>query len=54
MKKKNKKKYLTCQNCGAKDETVQVTYDPYALDVNDETIEVIICDYCYGERAADI
>lgn len=45
---------LECQDCGKKDETVIETFCPYARDVNDEDVEITVCEDCYGERAADI
>lgn len=44
---------LICQDCG-KDAGVSVVYDPYALEINDEEIEIIVCESCLFDRAMDI
>ena len=45
---------MYCQFCGKCDETVFETIDPYAADVDNEEIDVIICQKCYAERVDDI
>lgn len=45
---------LTCSMCGLEGPDVQCVWDPYALDVNDEKIEINLCDACYRERIWDI
>ena len=45
---------LCCQDCGATDETVRECFCPYANEINDEQIEVVLCQDCYHERCMDI
>jgi len=45
---------LTCEDCGARDETVEIVYCPYAQDIYDELIEVTICSKCCEQRALDV
>lgn len=54
MKKDAKKKTLKCQDCGKKNETVSATICPYAEEINDAKVSIVVCEDCYGERAADI
>ncbi len=48
------KKLLVCDSCHKAKKDVQVCLDPYALDVNNEEVEVQLCDDCCTERAMDI
>lgn len=45
---------LKCKDCGKQDETVRRDTCPYASEINDSTIEIIICPDCYHERCMDI
>ena len=55
MKHKTKKEpYLVCDSCGKRNKTVTECADPYAREINDEIIEMYLCDDCYADRAADI
>ena len=47
-------KYLECQDCGKSDETVHETTCPYAEEINDDYVEVTLCDDCYNERCMEI
>lgn len=40
----------SCEGCG---EPGTLMEDPYALNVNDEVVAVILCDGCALERASD-
>lgn len=42
--------YPECQDCGKSTIDVKVRACPYGQEINDETIMVEICDFCYGER----
>ena len=45
---------LTCEICQVESEDVQTVADPYASDVNNEIVEMDLCDACYRERVWDI
>jgi len=45
---------LICDKCHIASADVQKTVDPYSSDVNNETIEINLCDACYCERVWDI
>ena len=51
MKKKNKK--LICQDCGT-DNNVRETTCPYAEEISNREVQIIVCDDCYRERVWDI
>lgn len=44
---------MKCQDCGTT-ENVRKTICPYAEDVNNEIVEVVLCDHCIYERAMEI
>ena len=44
---------LICFDCGTK-EKVRETTCPFASEINNEEIEVDLCDACYRERMWDI
>jgi hypothetical protein len=46
--------FLKCQDCGKENETVCECLCPYAEDVNEEEIEIVVCDECYRKRSDDI
>lgn len=46
-------KKLRCQDCGTGREVVETTC-PYADDVLDEKIDIVVCLGCLHERAMDI
>jgi hypothetical protein len=52
---KNEKK-LKCGNCGYEGpaEEMYEGFEPYALEIFEEEIEVILCDDCYFESCEDI
>ena len=41
-----------CESCGS--DFGLRCYDPFDADVWDTLIDVVLCEYCYGERSADI
>jgi hypothetical protein len=43
-----------CDDCGKENPDVKKTFCPYEDDVNDEQIEVYLCDDCYDERCMEI
>ena len=45
---------MKCDDCNKEDDSVIETLCPYAEDVQEESIEVKLCDYCYQERCYDI
>jgi hypothetical protein len=52
--KKRAKRRLRCTSCGKLDETVKKRIDPFDADVNNTETEVVWCDDCTDERAADV
>ncbi|CAB4168838.1 hypothetical protein UFOVP581_3 [uncultured Caudovirales phage] len=46
--------FLKCQDCGKQDDTVREDECPFASEVNDSVVEIIICPDCYSERGRDI
>ena len=52
--KKKSKKSLVCEDCGAKNKTVERGHCPYDHDVNEKETEVTLCRKCYQQRADDI
>jgi hypothetical protein len=42
--------FLTCEDCGVQNETVEECLDPGALEVDGEEIEVMLCEDCYQQR----
>jgi len=46
--------HLICEDCGKQDETVRNDDCPYAEDVCDVKIPIVICEDCYYERCMDI
>lgn len=42
-----------CDDCGTTEEVKETTC-PYAEEINNETVEVALCDNCYHERCMDI
>jgi DNA-directed RNA polymerase subunit RPC12/RpoP len=49
-----KKKLLTCEDCGKKDETVERGPCPYESDVNEDNTPVNLCPECSAKRAEEI
>lgn len=47
-------KFSCCEDCGKKDETVRHTTCPYAEEVSDERVSIIVCSDCYRERCNDV
>ncbi len=45
---------LCCEDCGKKDDTVRNDTCPYAEEINDSIIDIVICPNCYHERCMDI
>lgn len=45
---------ITCQDCGVDADDVRERLCPYALDINDTEVDIVVCDLCYQERADDI
>ena len=45
---------LTCDKCHTASADVQCMSDPYNSDVNNEIVEINLCDACYRERVWDI
>ena len=45
---------LKCEDCGAVDDTVEEKLCPYASDLYDENIVIVVCEECYHQRAMDI
>lgn len=41
-----------CDECGCNGAKLRI--DPYEQDINDNEVEVHICDVCYDERCQDI
>lgn len=54
MATKQLKKFLECNDCHVKSAEVQVCNDPYCLEINDEEVEVQLCDNCYSDRVMEI
>lgn len=48
------KDFYTCEGCGKSDETVELTSDPYALELYDEDIDMCLCPDCHHERCMDV
>ena len=45
---------LCCEDCGKQDDTVRHDTCPYAEEVNDSHVPIVICPDCYYERLMDI
>ncbi|QZI93271.1 hypothetical protein SIPHO075v1_p0048 [Vibrio phage PS65A.1] len=45
---------MECDDCGEYKEDAVLTLCPYAQDVDDEVVEVVLCSDCYHERCQDI
>ncbi len=45
---------LTCDDCGKTSEEVSLVTDPYSAEINNEFIEMQLCDDCYQDRIDDI
>lgn len=45
---------LTCDMCGKQDETVEETICPYAWEIDEEVIEMTLCEDCHGLRSEEI
>tara|TARA_R110000851_G_scaffold332834_2_gene510116 strand:- start:11 stop:151 length:141 start_codon:yes stop_codon:yes gene_type:complete len=45
---------LKCDDCGKTNRTVEKTTCPYASEIQEEEVEVYLCNDCYLERAGDI
>ena len=46
-----------CDDCGvvrSEDVDVRQTFCPYAQEINNSEVEVMLCDNCYHERCMDI
>lgn len=46
--------YLTCENCGKSDETVDEIYCGFELDVNNDKVVEVICEACEYQHLMDI
>lgn len=45
---------LCCEDCGKQDDTVRNDICPYAEEIDDIDIPIVICPDCYHERCMDI
>ena len=45
---------MVCTYCGKDKPDVSERFDPFSFEINDEEIEVDICDDCYAERRDEI
>lgn len=45
---------MKCERCGKDKPDARNMYDPYDKDVNDELVEVVLCEKCSEERTDDI
>jgi hypothetical protein len=45
---------MKCQDCDQEKPDVAETTCPYALEINDEEVVIVVCDDCYQERLYDI
>jgi hypothetical protein len=45
---------MICDSCHKDKPDVRETVDQYASDINNETVEVNLCDDCYQDRCDDI
>lgn len=45
---------MKCQDCGVEDETVEQTFCPFAEEIDNKKIEIVVCRKCYQERGWDI
>lgn len=54
MTNDKKVEHLKCQDCGVINDTVKITFCPYAQELNGEKIEITVCDDCYVDRGHDI
>lgn len=46
--------YAQCQDCGKRKPDVDETTCPYAEEINEEEVWIVVCDDCRHERAMDI
>mgnify|MGYP003626450755 CR=1 len=45
---------LCCEDCGKQDDTVRHDNCPYAEEINESHIPIVICPDCCNERRMDI
>ena len=45
---------LKCQDCGKIDDTVTETTCPYAMEMFNNIVNIVVCDNCYYERVLDV
>jgi hypothetical protein len=48
---------IFCQDCGVSSEvdtTVGDTTCPFASEIHNEEVEIVVCDKCYQQRLYDI
>lgn len=48
------KKYLQCEECGKRDETVEKIECGYQLEINNKHVFEVICDACEQEHLNEI
>ena len=52
--KQLKKNLRACTICRKTTKDVQLCTDPYSLEINNEGVEINLCDLCYTDRVMDI
>ena len=45
---------MICEDCGKDKDDVEETFCPFAQEIWDEDVEIVVCGDCYKERAMDI
>jgi len=45
---------LVCQDCGGTDDSVSEGFCPFASEIHNRDVPVVLCKGCYHERAMDI
>ena len=51
---RHKRNILKCEDCGKEDDTVREDICPFAWEMSDKVVKIVICQDCYNERGKDI
>lgn len=47
-------KVRTCQDCNTASPSVRETLCPFAAEIHEKAVSIVVCDDCYRERLHDI
>jgi hypothetical protein len=54
IKKKSVIKWSKCDDCQERKEDVHETFCPYALEIENEEIDMLLCDDCVDNRYQEV